>query len=74
MNSDIEDLHNVACGLEKSSFLHPETGFSVMTAHGLRKQKRCCGNKCLFCPFGHENVKHHTCTSNGCPFQMHQPT
>lgn len=33
----------------------PATGYSVMTAYNL-SLRRCCGNMCRHCPYGHVNV------------------
>lgn len=64
--TDIEDLiklHSLACEEGKDNFPHPDTGFLVMTRVFLNKRK-CCGNKCTFCPYSHINVKNHTCDDN----------
>lgn len=58
---DIEDMHTAACLNHQNTFIHPKTGATVFTSYFLSKRK-CCGNKCLFCPHGHINVKNHTCT------------
>ena len=68
--NDLEDLHQIACINNESTFIHPETGFHVMTASFLKTRKRCCGNKCTFCPYGHVNVKNHKCTLESCSFQL----
>ena len=70
---DIEELHRLACLDEENDFLNPVTGFTVMTKYFLMKQK-CCGHKCLFCPYGHQNVKNHTCNKISCRFQFEDIT
>ena len=69
MLTDIEDIikiHNQACKENKNMFIHPYSGFSVMTKIYLEKRE-CCGNKCLFCPYFHRNVKNHICIKDTCP-------
>jgi hypothetical protein len=58
---DIEEIHKIACEEEKQMFLNPETGLYSMTAVYLKSRGKCCGNKCMFCPWGHVNVKNHVC-------------
>ena len=67
--TEIEELHKNACILQKDTFVHPSTGFFIMTGDFLKKRGSCCGSKCLFCPFRHENVKNHSCTKGTCSFQ-----
>ena len=67
---DIEDIHLEACRKKKPLFIHPETNLSVMTARYL-SQRECCGNKCLFCPYKHQNVSNHECSEESCPEVWH---
>lgn len=66
--SDIENAHAQACLEGKSLFTHPETGLSVMTRVYHLNRGKCCGNKCLFCPYGHVNVPEHSCSDKECGF------
>ena len=71
MLTDLEDIikiHDQACEERRDMFVHPDTGFSVMTRRYLSKRK-CCGNKCMFCPYKHVNVKGHRCSEKSCPIQ-----
>ncbi len=69
---DLEESHEVACVNEKDTFIHPESGLMVMTAYYLKnKQQKCCGKKCLFCPYAHDNVgKNHICIPETCRYQI----
>jgi cob(I)alamin adenosyltransferase len=59
--ADIEDLfhkkHNEALNLGESTYIDPETGFTVFTELIHLKRGKCCGNKCRHCPYGYEKVK-----------------
>lgn len=65
--NDIEDAHKIACQNDESLFCHPQTGYMVMTSKCLIKRKKCCGNSCMFCPYGHFNVPNHVCDKMKCP-------
>ncbi|CAI5995460.1 unnamed protein product [Closterium sp. NIES-64] len=54
---DVEEAHRAACAAGNSTYIDPETGYSVFTAPALLKPGRCCGNKCRHCPFGHYAVR-----------------
>ncbi|CAI7842554.1 unnamed protein product, partial [Closterium sp. NIES-54] len=54
---DVEEAHRAACAAGDSTYIDPETGYSVFTAPALLKPGRCCGNKCRHCPFGHYAVR-----------------
>ncbi|GJP49084.1 hypothetical protein CLOM_g8345 [Closterium sp. NIES-68] len=54
---EIEEAHRAACLAGNSTYVDPETGYSVFTAPALLKPGRCCGNKCRHCPFGHYAVR-----------------
>ncbi|CAI5941735.1 unnamed protein product [Closterium sp. NIES-65] len=43
---DVEEAHRAACAAGNSTYIDPETGYSVFTAPALLKPGRCCGNKC----------------------------
>lgn len=68
---DIEELHTTACVNQKLMFKHPVTGLYVMTKYGLLKNGKCCGRQCLYCPYHHENVQGHVCTTKTCPNQCY---
>lgn len=55
--ADLEDLHELACAAGETTYIDPESGYTVFTAVGLRKRGKCCGNGCRHCPYGHMNVK-----------------
>lgn len=69
---DIEEAHNLACQNGEKLFKHPEHGLLVMTSDYLSSRKKCCGNRCLFCVFGHENVKDHSCDQKECRYVTHR--
>eukprot|EP00968_Pinguiococcus_pyrenoidosus_P027951 scaffold7580_cov325-Pinguiococcus_pyrenoidosus.AAC.5 len=64
---DIEELHENACQRGEKGYMDPATGLFVMTREALRqvrtshralvKRKRCCGNACRHCPYGHMTVQ-----------------
>jgi Family of unknown function (DUF5522) len=41
---------------KETDYYFNEQGFMVFTASYLLKQNKCCGNKCLHCPYNHINV------------------
>lgn len=43
------------------------SGKTVMTSLNHIQRGSCCGNKCLFCPYKHSNVKNHVCD---CEYQF----
>lgn len=52
MARDIEDIHAEACCNGDSTYVDPETGYSVFTSVGLEKRGKCCGSGCRHCPYG----------------------
>jgi hypothetical protein len=54
---DIEGLHLAACAAGESTYIDPETGYTVLTEVAHRKRGKCCGNACRHCPYNHCNVK-----------------
>jgi hypothetical protein len=66
--NDIEEAHLLACQRGESLFVHPTTGLMSMTREYLKCRKKCCGNKCAFCPFKHSGVKNHICNIKQCPY------
>lgn len=52
----IEELHLAACNAGEAMYQDPTSKLFVMTSLALRKQGKCCGNKCRHCPYGHYNV------------------
>lgn len=64
MNRDI--IHENAVKNKQSFYIDPETGYKVLTSYFLSKRKKCCGNRCRHCPFGHVNVKGHVCSESEC--------
>ena len=54
---DIEDLHRQACLQGSSTYIDPDTGFTVFTELAHLKRGRCCGSQCRHCPYGWTNVR-----------------
>ena len=48
-------LHRHAMSLNRTTYIDPDTGYSVFT-QGYLQQRPCCGNGCRHCPHGHVNV------------------
>lgn len=48
-------LHREACKRRLDTYIDPESGYEVFTAHHLRTRD-CCGSGCRHCPWGHRNV------------------
>jgi len=48
-------LHHEACERSLDTYIDPESGYEVFTAHHL-KTRECCGSGCRHCPWGHRNV------------------
>ena len=57
MAADIEELHRIAMENGDVGYTDPASGFMAMTSETLRRRKRCCGNACRHCPYGHVNVR-----------------
>lgn len=53
--SKVSLLHREACKRALDTYIDPESGFEVFTAHHLRTRE-CCGSTCRHCPWGHRNV------------------
>lgn len=43
--------------MENEDYYINENGLFVMTEKYHLKRGYCCGNKCLHCPYNHDNVK-----------------
>lgn len=43
-------------GFSDKDYYYNESGLFVITEKGHRRRGYCCGNACLHCPFGWENV------------------
>ena len=54
-NALAKAVHRRAVSLGRNAYIDPQTGFSVFTAHYL-KRRPCCGNGCRHCPWRHANV------------------
>ena len=66
---DLVESHKLACIQQNDTFEDPESGLMVMTAYFLKnKQQKCCGKKCLFCPYAH------VCIPETCPYQIENKT
>ena len=55
-HQDIEELHQQALNRGSTTYVDPETGFTVFTELSHLKRGTCCGNLCRHCPYGWENV------------------
>jgi hypothetical protein len=44
-------IHDAASARGDNSYIDPETGLLVMTAHYLEERKFCCGTGCRHCPY-----------------------
>jgi iron complex transport system substrate-binding protein len=47
----VRKLHADACGLKRSTYIDPITGYDVFTSDYLVERGYCCGNGCRHCPF-----------------------
>lgn len=52
--ADILRAHQRACRRRENSYIDPQTGFFVMTAHYLQARGYCCGAGCRHCPYAPE--------------------
>lgn len=71
---DIEDLHKTACLNMKNMFKLHDKDVYVLTSHFLKKRGKCCGNTCMFCPYSHQNVGGHKCTTQTCYHSINAST
>ena len=55
-NADFWLVHEEACERAETTYIDPQTGFTVFTRLGLLAREKCCGAGCRHCPFGHESV------------------
>lgn len=53
----IEELHRLACRLQRDTYVDPLTGYQVITEYAHLRRGKCCGNSCRHCPYDHINVK-----------------
>ena len=66
---EIERRHTEAINTGKMFYSDPLSGNTVMTSTAHSARKKCCGNQCRHCPYGHVNVGiHHRCSKESCPF------
>ena len=56
VETEIEELHRLACAAGKTSYKDPATGYTVFTEEFHKKRGKCCGNACRHCPFDYVNV------------------
>jgi hypothetical protein len=51
---NIDEIHQLACENQQSSYKDPLTGFTVLTAFFLKSRGFCCGGNCRHCPYTKE--------------------
>jgi cob(I)alamin adenosyltransferase len=61
---DIEEVHRQAILRKQSTYIDPDTGFTVFTEFAHLKRGKCCGNQCRHCPYGWSNVESATGDNN----------
>ena len=54
---DIEELHQRSLEEGSTTYIDPETGYTVFTELTHLKRGFCCGNQCRHCPYGFERVR-----------------
>ncbi|GAX18002.1 cob(I)alamin adenosyltransferase [Fistulifera solaris] len=59
---DIEEIHRRAVEQGSTTYIDPDTGFTVFTELAHRRRGFCCGNMCRHCPYDHVNVRGKTKT------------
>jgi Family of unknown function (DUF5522) len=45
------ERHERACAEHRPTYIDPDTGFTVFTAHYLKQRGSCCGSGCRHCPW-----------------------
>lgn len=56
LDKDIEDCHLAALRDFSTTYIDPQTGFTVFTELLHLQRGKCCGNQCRHCPYGWTNV------------------
>ena len=51
-----DERHQQACESQQDTYVDPQTGYQVFSAHGLKKRGACCGSGCRHCPYSYEAV------------------
>lgn len=51
ISAEAQRRHDDACSQGSDTYLDPVTGYTVMTAHYLRRRGWCCGSGCRHCPY-----------------------
>ncbi|GAX17565.1 cob(I)alamin adenosyltransferase [Fistulifera solaris] len=59
---DIEEIHRLAVEQGSTTYIDPDTGFTVFTELAHRRRGFCCENQCRHCPYDHVNVRGKTKT------------
>ena len=59
---DIEELHRIAVDQGSTTYIDPDTGFTVFTELAHSRRGFCCGNMCRHCPYDWVNVRGKTKT------------
>lgn len=59
---DIEELHRIAVDQGSTTYIDPDTGFTVFTELAHQRRGFCCGNMCRHCPYDWVNVRGKTKT------------
>lgn len=53
---DIEEIHACAVREGRTTYIDPQTGYTVFTQLASEQRGRCCGNGCRHCSYDHMNV------------------
>jgi len=51
LSEEIWAAHDRSVAAGWSTYIDPETGYSVFTGQALRRRGYCCGNLCRHCPY-----------------------
>lgn len=70
---DIEELHRLAVDKGSTTYIDPDTGFTVFTELAHQRRGFCCGNMCRHCPYDWVNVRGKTKTRKVQPVETKQP-
>ena len=56
-DKDIEELHLLAILQGSTTYVDPQTGFTVFTELAHLQRGQCCGSQCRHCPYGWMHVR-----------------
>jgi cob(I)alamin adenosyltransferase len=69
---DIEEIHRIAVEQGSTTYIDPDTGFTVFTKLAHQRRGFCCGNMCRHCPYDHVNVRGKTKTRKVTPIVVEE--